>query len=237
MAVKTCTECGEQLPDDRDHFKKKRDGSMDPKCLICRRRVNKGRRNKKRASSMQDIEAGAMGTFLKAANRGGENIPHSSELLERIMEYVGGVSGFAALVVKQYFDSPPGGAHRTKLIEGIGRLVTKNTELGGAKKPMTQWTDEEIEEELNRRLQKIVLNITEFEGKNIHATLAPQTPSDFAAAFRLPGGAVPEAGPEGVAGRVVESGDGGAEALPAHADAGRDSPVQGERDSGDRGQP
>lgn len=237
MGFKTCTECGEQLPDDADHFKKRADGALDPKCLICRRQVNKGRRKKRRASAMKDIEDGAVNLFLKTASRGGENIPHSSEFLERVMNYLGGVNGFAALVVKQYLDSPPGGAHRTKLAETITRLITKNTELGGAKKPLSQWDDDEIEEELNRRLKKIVVNIEGFEGKDFHAKIAPQTPSDFAAAFGLPVGTVPDAGTEGVAGGTVEPEHRGAEALPAHAESGRDSPVPGERDFGDRGKP
>ena len=41
---------------------------------------------------MHDVEHEAMTSFfLRQTSSGGENIPHSSEVLERVMLYLGGV--------------------------------------------------------------------------------------------------------------------------------------------------
>lgn len=225
MADKTCTDCGQQFPHTRDHFRVKKDGTWDSRCLACRAKVNRGKKRKQKAADMKAIEDGALSAFTKAAGRGGENIPHSSELLERLMEYFGGSSGFAAMMVKQYFDAPPGGSHRTKLLEGIVRLVTKNTELGGAKKPLTQWSDEELESELDQRLSRIAMSI---QGGLLNVEVTPETPADFAAAIRQAIGGVPAGRIEGDAGGTGEPPHRGAEALPTDADAGGSPQVQGE---------
>jgi len=227
MNDKICRECGETYPLSADHWKKKKTGQWDSLCLICRAKVNRGKRSKKREMDMHAIEAGAVGAFLKTAQRGGDNIPHSSELLERLMEYFGGAGGFASLVVKQYFDSPAGGAHRTKLLEGVVRLVTKNTELGGAKKPLNQWTDEEIEQELDARLRMLAGG---YEGRIVNAQAKPpERPSDFAAAIRLPVGGVPEVAAEGAAGGASEPPDRSPEAVCADSAAGGNARVQRKR--------
>lgn len=223
---KVCTDCGQSFPLSRNHYRVKKDGSWDARCVICRAKVNRGKKAKQKAGDMKAIEQGAVGAFLKSAGRGGENIPHSSELLERLMDYLGGSSGFAALMVKQYFDAPPGGAHRTKLLEGIVRLVTKNTELGGAKKPLMQWSDEEIEAELDQRLRRIAVS---YEGRLLDVQITPpQTPSDFAIAFGQASGGVPEERTQGDAGGTGEPPDRSVEAVLPDATAGAGSREQGE---------
>lgn len=225
MSDKTCTDCGQSFPLSRTHFRTKKDGSWDTRCVICRAKVNRGKKLKQKKRDMRAIEEGALEAFTKAAGRGGENIPHSSEVLERLMEYFGGSSGFAAMMVKQYFDAPPGGSHRTKLLEGIVRLVTKNTELGGAKKPLMQWSDDELESELDQRLRRIAISI---QGGFLNVQAAPQTPSDFAAAVSQAIGCVPAGRVEGDAGGVGEPPHRSVEAVPADSEAGGGSPVQGE---------
>lgn len=225
MTDRTCTDCGQTFPVSKDHFRVKKDGSWDARCLMCRARANRGKKLKQKQRDMKAIEDGALNTFTAAARRGGENIPHSSEVLEHLMQYFGGAAGFAAMMVKQYFDSPPGGNHRTKIAENIVRLVTKNTELGGAKKPLTQWTDEEIEAELDARLRRIAVA---FEGRVLNVEVTPQTPSDFATAFSQASGLIPAGRVEGDAGGVGEPPDRSVEVVPAHAPAGTGSPEQGE---------
>jgi hypothetical protein len=223
MGDKTCTDCGGIFPHTADHFRKKQDGTWDARCLMCRARANRGKKLKRTKTDMARIESGALNAFTKAAARGGANIPHSSELLETLMEYFGGTSGFAAMMVKQYFDSPPGGSHRTKLIEGITRLVTKNTEMGGAKKPLTQWSDEELEQELDQRLRTIAVSI---EGRFIHGP--PETPADFALAVGQALGHVPAERTAGDAGGTVEPPYRVLEAVPADGSAGGSPQVPGE---------
>lgn len=220
---KVCIDCGKSFPDTDEWFTRKGSGKLDSRCKSCRKVVRRAKKAKEREGTMASVEAGAIHTFLKAAAQGGENIPHSSELLERIMEYFGGTSGFSALAVKQYFDSPPGSATRTKMIETVLRLVVKNTEMGGAKKPMTQWSDEELETELDNRLRRVA---AQYQGRIVDVT--PETPSDFAAAFGTTAGLLSAEPVEGDTGRTGKPQDRGPQALPADAPAGADARLQGE---------
>ena len=34
MSDKTCTDCGQSFPESRDHFRKKKDGSWDARCVV-----------------------------------------------------------------------------------------------------------------------------------------------------------------------------------------------------------
>jgi len=220
-----CRDCGKYYPDTEDHFKKRRDGSLDTRCLICRRRTLQGKKAKEKEATLRDIEQGAVNEFLKKTSRGGENIPHSSEVLERLMEYFGGVSGFSGLLMKQYFDSAPGGSTRTKMLEAMLRLVVKNTEMGGAKKPMEQWTDDELEAELDARLARVA---QQFQGRIINATATEKATPALPAPVGGKHGELREVSAEGNPGRARKSKNRGAKALPADTDSGRDAQMPGE---------
>jgi hypothetical protein len=211
---KQCRECGDYFPDNVNNFKKKKDGTLDTRCLACRQRVNAGKRKKKRVAYLKDVEVGAVGNFLQVAQSGGQNIPHSAELLERLMEYFGGTSGFSALLVKQFFDSPPGGAARTKILETIVRLVTKNTDQGGAKKPLTQWSEDELEAELDGRLRVLA---AEFQGRIVDGTLAQEASGPPASPVSEADERVRDQQDQGDPGRTGGPPDRGAEALPTDA--------------------
>lgn len=224
MSEKTCVDCGKNLPLTKNHFRTKKDGSWDSRCLLCRARVNKGKKLKQRQKDLQKIEDGALSEFTKAASRGGQNIPHSCELLERLMEYFGGVGGFSALLVKQYFDSPAGGPARTKMLEALVRLVTKNTEAGGAKKPLGQWTDEELESELDGRLKVLA---TQLQGRIINGTFAQIPEGPAAAAVGIEDRRVPSRPAQRNPSRARRKKDRGTEAVPADSEAGGDACLQG----------
>lgn len=224
-STKTCHDCGDTLPATVAHFRKRKDGTLDVRCLPCRRKMVLGKRKKERAQSLRDIEVGAVASFMGAASSGGQNIPHSCELLERLMEYFGGVSGFSSLLVKQYFDSVPGGAARTKMLETITRLVVKNTEAGGAKKPLGQWSDEELESELDTRLIALA---TQMQGRIVDGTLAQETTGTTAPAVGIEDRRVPSEPAQGNPGRARRKKDRGAPALSPDPDAGGDAQVRGE---------
>lgn len=221
----TCHDCGGNFPLSRDHWKRRKDGAWDKLCLMCRARANRGKRLKQKAGDMQAIEKGAVNAFIKASTTGGANIPHSCELLERLMEYFGGTSGFSSLLVKQYFDSAPGGAARTKMLESIVRLVTKNTEMGGAKKPLTQWSEEELEQELDGRLRVLA---AQFQGRVVDGTLAQEAGGPAAAAIGIEDRRVPGRAAKANTGRARRKANRSPKALPADADAGGDARLQGE---------
>jgi hypothetical protein len=148
--VRTCVKCKKDLPDEAFHLAS--DGKRHPRCKACRTAYERKRRKQKKDDRLDQIERDAVDVFCKAARLGGGNIPHSAELLETLLDYMGGTRGFANLFMKQYYDSPPGGAFRTKQLETIVRLVTNNAAMGGAKKPLTLWSEEELEDELRVRL-------------------------------------------------------------------------------------
>ena len=105
--------------------------------------------------TLAGIEEQARRLFTRGASRGGENVPHVSEVLERVMTLFGGSGGFASMLVKQYYDAPPGSATRTKMLEAITKLTVQTSEMGASKKPLELWTDDELEEELDKRLETI----------------------------------------------------------------------------------
>lgn len=220
---KICNQCGRSLPETNTHFKPKGEGRFENKCRDCTREVKREQKKKARERTAQNVEDDALKSFLDKATQGGENIPHSAELLERTMEYFGGSSGFAALIVKQYFDSPPGSGTRTKILETCVRMTLKNTELGGAKKPMDQWSDDELEAELDARLQRVAM---QFQGRIIDAT--SENTADFASAFSGTAGLLPEITVERFTDGVGEPEDRSLEDVSADPDPGGDAREQGE---------
>lgn len=166
MSERTCSVCGNTYPLDKQHFRwRVQDGNgyFTAECLVCRKKQKKSaelRKKEKREASLRRIEEAGVDVFLGSMQRGGSNIPHSAEVIERVMDYFGGVSGFSAVMVKQYWDSPPGSSARNRLLETLCRLVSKNVEQGGAKKPLALWSDDELEQELNVRFKQAVAAFT-----------------------------------------------------------------------------
>lgn len=159
---KACVECGTSYPATPANFHKSKDG-LHAKCRKCRNKNARGSRKKKRNRKLEEIERGAVDLFTAAARIGGANIPHSSELLEVIMEYFGGVRGFSNVFMKQFFDAPVGGAFRTKMLDSVVRLVVGNTAMGGAKKPLELMSEEELEAELRRQVLEAAMSLKKVE--------------------------------------------------------------------------
>jgi hypothetical protein len=159
---KTCIQCGKTYPASTSFFHKSKDG-YHARCRLCRNSREQQSRKKKRNKKLDSIERGAVDLFVASARIGGANIPHSSELLECIMEYFGGVRGFANAYMKQYYDAPIGGAFRTKMMDSVMRLVVGNTAMGGAKKPLDLMSEEELEAELRRQVLEAAMNLKKIE--------------------------------------------------------------------------
>ena len=176
MRERVCIDCGAKHPETNEYFTPKGEGRFDTRCKSCRKKKRQELKSREKERKQDALEEKAVDAFVKAASRGGENIHHSCELLENLMTYMGGVNGFAALMTKQYFDAPPGSGTRTKIADTIVKLVTTNADQGGSKKPMEQWTDEELQQELDGRLQKIAF---QMQGGFLNVQQAPE---DFTAA-------------------------------------------------------
>lgn len=200
---KACIQCKRSFPETEEHWHKSKDG-FHGRCKKCRAKHERERRGRKVQKKLENLEKGAVDLFLASAKLGGANVPHSSELLEVVMEYFGGVRGFANAFMKQFYDSPAGGAFRTKQIETIVRLVAQNTAMGGAKKPLELWTEEELEGELRQRLIETAITLQALPLEKPHEGYVAVRPSG--------GGAGTPDGP----GRVeVENGGGGTGQPPA----------------------
>jgi len=158
--ARKCIQCNKEFPLTGEHWHKTRDG-YHARCKECRNVYEKKAKQQREATKLADLEKNAVELFVSQARLGGANIPHSSEMLEVLMGYFGGVAGFANVYMKQYFDAPPGGAFRTKMLDTIVRLTSSNTAMGGAKKPLTLWSDEELDSELTKRLTEAatILNL------------------------------------------------------------------------------
>jgi hypothetical protein len=174
---KACIQCGHSYELTPTHWHKSKDG-FHARCRKCRNAHEKKSRKKKTNKKLAEIEKGAVDLFVASARIGGANIPHSSELLEVLMEYFGGVRGFANVYLKQFFDAPSGGAFRTKMLETIVRLTSANTALGGAKKPLELMTDEELESELRRKVLEAAMSLRTVDAVESAPLLTSQRNGD-----------------------------------------------------------
>jgi hypothetical protein len=164
---RTCAECGKTYPLDPKHFHKSKDG-YHSKCRHCRNAIAKKKRKRKTDKKLEEIEKGAVDLFIAAARLGGSNIPHSSELVEILYTYFGGVAGFGNAWMKQFYDAPAGGAFRTKMLETMVRLTAQNSADGGAKKPLTLWSEDELETELQKRVLEAATVINALPQKDLN---------------------------------------------------------------------
>lgn len=239
MDNRTCSICGNEFPLDKEHFRwRVQDGKgyFTAECRICISKEKKKaelRAKARQKAALDKIEAAGVDLFCASTIKGGSNIPHTAELVERVFQYFGGVGGFSSVLVKQYFDSPPGGTARNRLLETMCRLVTKNVESGGAKKPLQLWSEEELEQELSQRLTEAVAT---FKGVTIDGAaekpkrIAQKAPEGDAAACAESGrdNAVPKRVHQRSTKRTARKAAGGAAALPPESESRGDTRLQGE---------
>ena len=227
MDTKPCNGCGAATP--LDEFAITREGNRGTRCRTCRAAHQAKKAVKRQERTLDDIEKAAIDLFRKGASAGGENVPHVSEVLERVMTLFGGSGGFASAMVKQYFDAAPGSATRTKMLETITKLTAQASELGATKKPLEFWTDAELEEELDKRIAHVlpfrVLDHAEKQTSRAEVVGLPGVsesegePDDY----EIPAEAVDGA----ASGDLLET-DRGDQDVSSDPEPGRDAPLQGE---------
>ena len=186
-------------------------------CPECRRTEAQKKVVKREEKTLDRIEQEAARLFTRGASRGGENVPHVSEVLERVMSLFGGSGGFASMLVKQYFDAAPGSATRTKMLEAVTKLTVQTSEMGASKKPLELWTDDELEEELDKRLEGIAANYQVIEAQPSEPDLLGLTDHGLAET-------TVDGPPSGDFSEVMRSG----EDVQPDSDSGGDAQVQGE---------
>ena len=222
MDTKVCTECEKTLP--IEEFELTEAGNRRERCVPCIKTRTKRLAQQRRERTMESLEEESVSTFLKAASKGGENVPHISELLERKMTLFGGSGGFAQALVKQFFDATPGSAARTRILETLTKLTVQTSEMGASKKPLELWSDDELEGELNKRLETMaatwrVIDATP-EKPELHRLESTPEPEEYdtipeGSASRDTGGNLPE----------IDRSD---QDVSAESDSGRDASEQGQ---------
>jgi len=217
MSDKVCHQCGGTFP--AEQFGRTEGGNLTKWCNACRQERQADRAIKRQEKTLDDIEKAALQVFTRGASIGGENVPHVSELLERVMMLFGGSNGFASAIVKQYFDAPVGSATRTKLLETITKLTVNVSEQGASKKPLELWTDEELEAELDKRLEGIASSFRVIEAAPESIAATDDEPEHHE---------LPEAAVEGASGRDLPEVDRGDQDVSADSDTGRDAQVPSE---------
>lgn len=235
MEERTCNVCGNTYPLDKQHFRWRKDyEAFTAECLACRskqRAASKKRAELKRGETLRRIEEAGVDLFLGSVQGGGSNIPHTAEVIERVFQYFGGTGGMAAVLVKQYWDAAPGSSARNRLLETICRMVTKNVDAGGAKKPLSLWTEEELEQELNKRFEQA---LSAFQGRtiNVRPTEALPAPEEEASESLAAGNTerpddlgVPAGKPQRAAKRASRAEDRGPSTVQGKPPAGADPSV------------
>lgn len=222
MDKKVCSECEKTLP--IEEFELTEAGNRRERCAPCIKTRTKRLAQERNERTMESLEKESVSTFLKAASKGGENVPHISELLERTMTLFGGSGGFAQALVKQFFDATPGSAARTRILETLTKLTVQTSEMGASKKPLELWSDDELEGELNKRLETMaatwrVIDATP-EKPELHRLESTPEPEEYdtipeGSASRDTGGNLPE----------VDRSD---QDVSAEFDSGRDASEQGQ---------
>ena len=222
MDKKVCSECEKTLP--IEEFELTEAGNRRERCIPCIKTRAKRRAQERQERTMESLEKESVSTFLKAASKGGENVPHISELLERTMTLFGGSGGFAQALVKQFFDATPGSAARTRILETLTKLTVQTSEMGASKKPLELWSDDELEGELNKRLETMaatwrVIDATP-EKPELHRLESTPEPEEYdtipeGSASRDTGGNLPE----------IDRSD---QDVSAESDSGRDASEQGQ---------
>lgn len=150
---RTCEACG--VPKALKSFRQSKAGVHDYICRGCRQKL-------KQKQKLEKLESRACENFLTRANdspSGGSNIPHTSEMLESIMTLFGGTQGFASMLASQYHAAPAGGRIRNSILEMVTRLTVKVAESGATRAPVSLMSDEELEVEINKRLESAVLTV------------------------------------------------------------------------------
>lgn len=210
-----CQECKKVWPLNPRYYKRVA-GTQTTFRQTCKKCEYKEKKAKKIAS----IETNAVAEFSRRASMGGSRIPHSSELLEGVMNYFGGVNGFASLLVKQYFEAPAGGRLRTSILDTIVKLTVKNTAQGGARKPVNLYSDEELEAEISKRLEEAVVTINgrtyiNGQAEKIEEATVPALPDPNSGGdIQLPTGRI-----EGTPGGIEREADRSLEAIQANRKA------------------
>ena len=141
--------CGQQLPATTEYFDKdsrKADG-LRGICKDCRKHQSQMRKAKDANERIEQIDKQLL-SMLNKATLGGNNVPHTAEMYEKIVTLLGGSQGVAISWVGQYLAAPAGSQQRERMLASLMKLGQHVTDTGVARVPVDMLTDEDLQREL-----------------------------------------------------------------------------------------
>lgn len=153
--TQACVRCGHARPLTEDWYDRDEEKATGFKatCKGCR----KEQRQMNRQHKLRNIAKKQQMTVTKALqgmDDGGSNCPHSAELMEKVVTLLGGVNGFAKILVAEVFAAPPGSQMRQRALTSLLKLNIDVTASGATKVPKHLMSDEDIEAEMNRLMDR-----------------------------------------------------------------------------------
>jgi len=139
-------------------------------CKRCRATTKAELERKEIADKAAELDRRAVDIISKVAGTGAASIPHVAELFHHLVDVFGGPEMLAQHCMGTYLVSKPGSPARQKILSMIMQMAVKVTDSGAASMPLDLMTDEDIENELNKRMErqveeKIKLRIADAEEK------------------------------------------------------------------------
>lgn len=158
LSQQRCDACRKSLPLAPEYFhrdKGKETGFMTT-CKECRASQRRKEQSEDIIAKVVELERRGLDLLCDEANSTIlEPSPHASTLLEEIMACFGGAQKYAQSLYAHYLCAPPGSSARQKIHQMIVSLTVKVTESGNAQLRTELLSDEELEQEVEKRLMKI----------------------------------------------------------------------------------
>ncbi len=128
---KFCTLCGEEKPIDEFHVDESAHDGRKSNCKACRSLQHAEDVESKVDPRLAKIEEAGL-EALDAFAGGGSFNPHTQELIDGFMRFLGGHYGLVKLTMAHYHAAKPGSAERGKTLDKIYRLIAAEDKQDGS---------------------------------------------------------------------------------------------------------
>jgi len=158
METRPCLDPGHvgpsHLPATKEYFHqdKRRADGLSPVCKTCATRY----RVERKQEALRAVQAREVRAMTACINSNKVVlVPHLTEMIEEFMLYLGGPRGYVRTLMADFDALKPGHPARISIGKLIARMIQKNTEMGGAEKPIEHMTQKELEQQLADQLNAI----------------------------------------------------------------------------------
>jgi hypothetical protein len=151
-------------------------GGLNRKCKTCSSARGKLPEHAVKVLARLDEQAiQALDALLDAGVRGHDgSVSHVADLWESLLSIVGGPTGFAQLWMGNYIAAKPGGQIRAKHIELAFRLAIKSTESGAASRPLSDLTDDELNDRKSKK-EDVIRHVLKLDRSDFRTVEPPDT--------------------------------------------------------------